>query len=130
MWPAYKGYTGDVSPFGLPHKLSDKFNLVRYKNIATDYRPAVAISEGAWIGETKKFIAGKCLNPAKKTKAGTFVAIENMSTGKQRLLNPKNCVAVPNLNSFVRRVTDKSWYKMTRCAQHVSPIEQLLSAVK
>ena len=81
----------------------------------------LAIAKGAWIGEVKKFIAGKCVNPAKKTRAGTFVAIENMSSGKQRLLNPKNCVAIPNVNSFVRKISDNTWHKLTRfaCAKQI-----------
>ena len=116
-WPAYEPYTGDVSPFGLPHKISDEFQLVRYNKIAKDYRPTVVIAKGAWIGDIKQFLAGKCLNPAQKTKAGLSIAIENMSSGRQRMLNPKNCVAIPNVNSFVRRVCDNSWHKLTRFAR-------------
>ena len=116
-WPAYQAYTGDVSPFGLPHKISEEFQLVRYNKIAKDYRPTVVIAKGAWIGDIKQFLAGKCLNPAQKTKAGLSIAIENMSSGRQRMLNPKNCVAIPNVNSFVRRVSDNSWHKLTRFAR-------------
>ena len=117
-------YIADKTPFGSPHTLEDDLQCaVLFKTIATNYSPKPPITVGSLVADyVKQDICG-CLSKisvrGKKRNGPKFGTIAT-TIGRSRVRNLKNLVGVHPINSFVRNILTKEWFKISNRNRHPS----------
>ena len=121
-------YTRDLSPYGVPHKVSADQDAVPFLRVHNNYSPKATICvDGLAADVVKRDVCGTVVKEGvmrRGRSSGTFLTI-NTSSGRNRVRTKRNCVGVHPPNAFVRNNLTKIWYKILG---HDN-IHQLLAAV-
>ena len=92
------------------YSLARKCILVDYKTLAAQYSPKAVLQKGSLIVDVVKKKAGTCVSKGHvKGKQGAFCTIKQNRRNHHAAVN--NCLAMPNLNTFVHSDVEKLWFK-------------------
>ena len=121
-------YVGGKSPFVFDKALGQTFKLLKYSDVAANYRPKINVAVGKWVCDVKKNIAGECIKVAQvNNRLGTWVTIKPTKSKRTALRNLENCVAVPKKNEFIRSNATAEWFKITAVTAKHMKVFQVLS---
>ena len=84
--------------------------MVDYQTLAADYSPKAVLEKGNLIVDLVKKKAGTCVHKGHvKGKQGAFCTIKQNRRNHHAPV--QNCLAMPNLNTFVHSDKEKFWFK-------------------
>ena len=108
---------GDDLPSENPknYSLARRCILVDYKTLANEYSPKALLQKGSLVVDIVKKKAGTCVHKGHiKGKQGAFCTIKQNRRNHHAEVN--NCLAMPDLNTFVHSDDEKFWFKFVEAS--------------